>query len=43
MLKKLAVLGLAALLVAGGAVYRVNKQNSDSVMVLEPLNEKTKK
>lgn len=38
MLKKFAVLSLAALLVAGVAVYRVNKQNSDSVVVLEPLN-----
>ena len=34
MFKKFAMLSLAALLVAGGAVYRVNKQNNDSVVVL---------
>ncbi len=34
MLKKFAVLSLAALLVAGGAVYRVAEQNSDGVVVL---------
>ena len=34
MFKKFAVLGLAALLVAGGTVYRVAEQNSDGVVVL---------
>ena len=34
MFKKFAVLGLAALLVAGGAVYRVAEQNNDGVVVL---------
>ena len=35
MLKKFAVLGLAALLVAGGAVYHVAEQQNDGVLVIK--------
>ena len=34
MFKKFAVLGLAALLVAGGTVYHVTEQQKDGVVVL---------
>ncbi len=34
MLKKFTILGLAALLVAGGAVYHVAEQQNDGVVVL---------
>ncbi len=34
MFKKFAILGLAALLVAGGAIYHVAEKNSDGVVVL---------
>ena len=35
MFKKLAVLGIAALLVAGGAVYHVAERQNDGVWVIK--------